>query len=484
MDTPLSYNTLLPDPVLWSEGMLLSPQHLQQNDVYWNAHLRHRLAQITPHYWGVSRIAVDPSALVSDKIIVTELECILPDGHAIEFPGRYSPAMLEADVSKLVKGNQRTLRIWLQVYPRNANAAVSNNSERRYDTLSGVPTADENLGYGDVPVPRLQTRLALHADYVTQPPPFPSSACPLFDVAHNNEGRLCITGYHPPMLQIQASDFQKDLGLQHRAVQLMHRIWSKLETLAGEGDSGDEGVTGPHLLAARALAMALPQLEIAAVTPFTHPADLYKAIAHVVGHVACLGTNPVPIKMKPYRHDDCMPLFEQAFDYIDARLKLIDTVYERQPFSPIDVKGFAQVRFARLWRPDASTELVIELKAREGQNPEKFTDWLREALIVSDTSLSHALEARVCAGYQALSKEEAHERGLRPNTKLFYLKNNKIPTKDGRTVDAILPDQLLMIHGPQDDRMPAAIYLHRRKHPHYRAQAQAASSTRPEESYA
>lgn len=49
----------LPDMVPWSEGMLLSPQHLQQNDLYWQEQLRFRLQQALPHGWGLLLLELD-----------------------------------------------------------------------------------------------------------------------------------------------------------------------------------------------------------------------------------------------------------------------------------------------------------------------------------------------------------------------------------------------------------------------------------------
>jgi len=60
----------LPDAIQWSEGMMLSPQHLQQNDRYWHAHLRHRLQAVAPHYWGVLKLHVD---IVKEVLILSEL---------------------------------------------------------------------------------------------------------------------------------------------------------------------------------------------------------------------------------------------------------------------------------------------------------------------------------------------------------------------------------------------------------------------------
>jgi len=43
----------LPEPVQWSEGMLLSPHHFQQNHIYWEAQMQHQMGWIQPNFWGL-----------------------------------------------------------------------------------------------------------------------------------------------------------------------------------------------------------------------------------------------------------------------------------------------------------------------------------------------------------------------------------------------------------------------------------------------
>ena len=42
-----------PQRVVWSEGMLVSPQHLQQQDLYHERLLDERIAALAPYRWGV-----------------------------------------------------------------------------------------------------------------------------------------------------------------------------------------------------------------------------------------------------------------------------------------------------------------------------------------------------------------------------------------------------------------------------------------------
>ncbi len=68
------------DRVIWREGMLISPQHLQQQELYEEQVLHERLAAATPLSWGAQAIEFDSGALKSGRLELTRLEAVMPDG--------------------------------------------------------------------------------------------------------------------------------------------------------------------------------------------------------------------------------------------------------------------------------------------------------------------------------------------------------------------------------------------------------------------
>ena len=54
--------------VIWSEGMLLQPQHLQQHDRYLQAQLESRVASLRPYSWGFAHLKIDEAQLAFGKI--------------------------------------------------------------------------------------------------------------------------------------------------------------------------------------------------------------------------------------------------------------------------------------------------------------------------------------------------------------------------------------------------------------------------------
>ena len=68
------------DRVIWREGMLISPQHLQQQELFAEQVLHERLAASTPLSWGVQAIEFDSGALKSGRLELTRFDGVMPDG--------------------------------------------------------------------------------------------------------------------------------------------------------------------------------------------------------------------------------------------------------------------------------------------------------------------------------------------------------------------------------------------------------------------
>lgn len=451
----------LPDPVQWSEGMLISPQHFQQNDIWWQQHLRHRLQAITPHYWGVRHMRCN---LIKEVVSISELECILPDGLAVQFPGNFprQPAgNLELDISEITTG-RGPVKVWLWVYERSTTAASSENKERRFDSVHGPLVADENTGEANIAIERLQVRFQLYLGTST---PSDDCACPLLEVERNTQGLLVISAYHPPMLQLSTGDFQGTNSLHRRLDSLNERLWAKVKELSGNpGDSPTGQVPNPgkesreHLDVARHLASCLPQLTIELAAD-NHPRALYRALAQVVGQVASIGENPTPLHMKPYQHDDCLPQFQAAIDFIESKLATVNTTYKCLPFEKLVDSSFALRLFA-----DTHDQFIVELKPRNTQTGEQLKRWINAAMIASEHLMPQLLRTRLQgAMVRPLSAREIENNNFHPHASFFLIKSQNITTADNGEQPAFSPDQLLLIRGEANADMPAEIIMYRRR---------------------
>ena len=72
--------------VIWSEGMLLQPQHLQQHDRYLQTQLEARVARLRPYAWGFSSLRIDEHQLALGKLALLSCHAVLPDGTPFTLP--------------------------------------------------------------------------------------------------------------------------------------------------------------------------------------------------------------------------------------------------------------------------------------------------------------------------------------------------------------------------------------------------------------
>ena len=67
------------DRVIWREGMLISPQHLQQQELWEEQVLHERLAAASPLTWGVQAVEFDAGALKSGRLELTKFAGVMPE---------------------------------------------------------------------------------------------------------------------------------------------------------------------------------------------------------------------------------------------------------------------------------------------------------------------------------------------------------------------------------------------------------------------
>ena len=66
------------DPIAWTEGILLTPQHFQQNEIYWLHQLWSLMSQVRPHFWGVRRLNLKTEELAAGHIRFTVFDVVMP----------------------------------------------------------------------------------------------------------------------------------------------------------------------------------------------------------------------------------------------------------------------------------------------------------------------------------------------------------------------------------------------------------------------
>ena len=67
-------------PVVWSEGLLLTPQHFQQADRAMRHLVAQRFRMAHSFDWGLAHLSIDAEAIRNGRVVLTGASGVLPDG--------------------------------------------------------------------------------------------------------------------------------------------------------------------------------------------------------------------------------------------------------------------------------------------------------------------------------------------------------------------------------------------------------------------
>jgi type VI secretion system protein ImpJ len=301
---------------LWMEGLLVRPQHLQQQNRWIEHLLEGRVLGLRSNGWGIRALGIDRSLLALGKFALTTLTAILPDGTLIDLPAE-GPLPEPRAIPALLRN--ATIKIAVAVRPRD-NAETSNDPliHRRYSGIDQAvrdTTAPERAAV-KLRVGRLNLRVLIEGeaedDCVTL------GLARVKDVEPNGAVVLSTT-YCPPCLDIHVAE--RLLGHLNEARSL---IKSRADALAARSDmsriaSDAAGVI--DLLTLAILNGHESQLECLASTPGAHPAELFQCLRQLVAQLATFseGRRP-PADLPVYRHDDIegamAPLIDRLREFL------------------------------------------------------------------------------------------------------------------------------------------------------------------------
>ena len=390
---------MLPDAIQWHEGMLLVPQHFQQMALRQEALLHYHMGVASPFHWGVRRFAHDAVLLAGGLFRVREIEAVLPDGLLVSLTGEDSED-LELDLAPLIdQMREGPITIHLAVAARRPSAAAQNGAQTRYRSVPGEDVVDENTGDGWVQIPRLRPRLTLVAGDA------PSSRYCTLPIARVTYGSdlFTLTDYIPPTLAVPV---RSEIGaICSRIARMLREKGTFLaeELRTRHYDMGTSLVLD-NRSKIQSLVEGLPALEANLHTGRSHPFTLYHSLCLIAGHVATLGSIPVPPVFAPYDHNDPRPAFDAVHDYIVRMIEEgIHETFLRLQFSFDDGAFFRTIDPS--WLDDSS--ILIGVRGKGKVREKQVTAWMEEALIGSEPVIRSLRERRILGARRRVAQEGA-----------------------------------------------------------------------------
>ena len=320
--------------VVWSEGMLLQPQHLQQHDRYWQSQLENRVAALRPYSWGFSELKIDEHQLALGKLALRACSGVLPDG---------TPFMLPADdelpLPLELPPDARNLAVVLALpLRRHGIAEVAGGGEP--DNFARHRPDDYEVWDSNgldnsalLLVGKLRLRLALAPEV--------ANAYATLGVARiierHADGRLLLDpDYSPPCLDFRAAP--RLAAFADELVGLLHARGDLLAArLSQPGAAGAAEIADFLLL--QLLNRTEPLVIHLAGASGVHPETLYQALVSLAGELATFTDPGKRASNYPtYRHDALAETFAPVI--ADLR-RALSTVMDSQAVPiPMDERQF------------------------------------------------------------------------------------------------------------------------------------------------
>lgn len=308
------------DKVVWSEGMLLRPQHLQQHDRYLDQQFRTRSRMLNPLGWGVRQLQIDETLLQQGAFAVSQVDGLFPDGTVFAANSRDQRLLME------VHPGQQNVMVYLAlpVVLTGADETAPWQDENSLTRWTGAEedVQDSNLGSSktvniSVARPRLKLLLEdqLTGDY---------TSIPIARIRESYaDGRIELDEqYVPPCLSISASPrltyFLKETLslLSHRA----EAIASRLSAAAGRRGSTDIADFMLLQLVNRYKAGLRHMENIGQI----HPESLYHQLAMLNGEMATFtAEDKLAPQDIPYDHKNLTNCFNLIMGEMRQSLSLV-----------------------------------------------------------------------------------------------------------------------------------------------------------------
>jgi type VI secretion system protein ImpJ len=286
--------------VVWSEGMFLQPQHLQQQDRFVQTLVGQRVEALRCWPWGFSALSIDEQPLALGKVALQAARGVLPDGTPFAFPGDEEPPLPLA-IAEEVRDAVVVLALPIRrVGMVEVDAGAGGENLARYRPVevevrdsSGAATAIAPLQLG-----HLRLRLALERDLTDA---FTSLGVARI-LERRADGQIVLDrDYIPPCQAYRVSP-----RLAGYVDQLQGLLHQRGEALAGR--LSQPGASGVAEVADFLMLQLINRLE-PLITHFAsqaglHPEELYRALLQAAGELATFARpGKRPISYPVYRHE-------------------------------------------------------------------------------------------------------------------------------------------------------------------------------------
>jgi type VI secretion system protein ImpJ len=307
--------------VIWTEGLFLQPQHLQQHDRWVERLTRVSTAGLRPFSWGLTQLDLDSDLLTLGKFAVRSAAGLMPDGTPFSIPDDVDhPRPL--DIAEAARNNIVYLMLPVR-QPGAIEAAPADHQETiaRF-AMDEHEAVDSNAGFQGsttVPIGKLRLRYALEGEGREG-----HAAVGLARIADVRADKSVTLddGYIPPLLLTSASP-----TLSGFITQLQGLLHHRAEALAGRvSETATRGAAeiADYLMLQLCNRYEPVMTHLAGTFNQLHPETFYRIAVSLAGELATFTeTRKRPAEFPTYRHDDLQATFRPVMAALRQSLSAV-----------------------------------------------------------------------------------------------------------------------------------------------------------------
>ncbi len=345
--------------VLWSEGLFLRPQHLQQADRYLEHRINERTRLATPYPWGFGEILLDDDLSRQGRLGLARASGVMPDGTPFDVPGA-APLPAPVEVPEEAAGRCVFLTLPLAVaHSREADDREGPGATRYVRGVSTVidSTADVRM---EEEIEIAHPRLSLEVGAALKPG---STGLAVARIVEVQDGTIVLDPrFVPPLLSCAAHPVAA--GWIERVIGWIEAKLDELSRFAADPSSGG-GLRSSDYFMLQVLNRAIPTLRHLHQSRYTHPERLYSTLIALAGELATFTTEARRARAyPPYDQDGLEETFRPVLDDIQRFLSAHhDTRAIRLELTEVRPGAFVSpIRDRSLFR---SATFVLEVAARK-----------------------------------------------------------------------------------------------------------------------
>lgn len=367
-------------PLHWSEGMFLRSHHLQQWDAF-QENRQHRWSEILePDSWGVMDLAVDDTALQSERFEVERCRLVFRSGAVVAYPGNaIRPAR---SFEGRLKAAGATLPIHVGIRPLDPDRPNIRDLEEENTGVTRFRVLRrevKDLQKGEDPqwLEFLEFDLRVLFDDDEDLGRYETIRVARLERGGQQSRPFMISkDFSPPCLRVGASTALQALvekvvaAVLHKAVQLHE---SKVQLFSGDGP---KAMMNLHLL--QALQSHYPVLKSEVEPGLCHPRRAFAILSSLAGAIGALKEKRDPRHVHGYEHADPMHAFTPLCVQILSDLQEGEGEYDF-----LDLRGDGNYFFADVPSSFLDPALKLYLVVRSARPSTDVVDRLRKEMKIT-----------------------------------------------------------------------------------------------------